>query len=992
MKNQLRRALAPAISLIAMLLMAVAPHLSSAAQAQEVINCVTGSSACVSSHQVGNGLQGDPNWKYNGKTNENFATVFGAWGSMSSFLATGVLTWADEVSFVTGTIDDSHCPSMAGHSVACAGGSGGLSSVGLSTTAPWLTAGSTPLISNGVITLNPTAGMTANQFIASPNGTTGAVSLRSIVPADVPTLNQNTTGNAATATSATSATSATTATTATNIAGGAANDLVEQTGAGATGFVVPSIGYLNWTGSAWAFSSPGGAGTVTGVTTSMPSPLTGGACSGSGALTCTVTWTAGQTANQVLASPNGTTGAVALRALVAADIPTLNQNTTGNAATATSATSAGSATTATTANNIAGGTANQIPVQTGVGATGYITGASSGYLHYNGTTFVYDTPGGAGTVTGVTTSMPSPLTGGACTGSGALTCTVTWTTGQTANQVLATPNGSTGAVGLRALVAADIPTISLSTGVSGALQAAQEPAHTGDMTNSATSLATTVHGYNGVSMAGLATGIVKNTTTTGVPSIAVAADFPTLNQSTTGNAATASAMAATGLTGTLQAAQEPAHTGDMTNTAGNLATTVHGYNGTSMAGLATGIVKNTTTTGVPSIAVAADFPTLNQSTTGNAATASAMATTGLTGALQAAQEPAHTGDVTNTAGSLGLTIAASAVTLSKQANFAASSLQGNPTGSPAAPSAITLGAGLSFSGTTLVASGGSATAITPGTTTIVGATAPCVIENSTSTTMGCASLASNLAIVSGVLGTTQPINAQTGTTYAMQTTDAGKLVTFSNASSIAATIVVATTSGFTGGYSADLQNLGVGTVTLTATTSTINGASTLVLKTGEGCTITSDGTNYQVSACTAATPAVNLAGTGHNGITGTLPAASLPAALANSTSVNGTTICSSCTLTQTIASGTSALGTGAITSGACATVVTTTATGTATTDVVSVGFNGDPTAVTGYVPSTSGMLTIIPYPSANNVNFKVCNNTASSITPGAITMNWRVVR
>lgn len=46
-----------------------------------------------------------------------------------------------------------------------------------------------------------------------------------------------------------------------------------------------------------------------------------------------------------------------------------------------------------------------------------------------------------------------------------------------------------------------------------------------------------------------------------------------------------------------------------------------------MAGLATGILKNTTTTGVPSIAVAADFPTLNQSTTGNAATATALVST-----------------------------------------------------------------------------------------------------------------------------------------------------------------------------------------------------------------------------------------------------------------------------------------------------------------------------------------------------------------------------
>lgn len=44
-------------------------------------------------------------------------------------------------------------------------------------------------------------------------------------------------------------------------------------------------------------------------------------------------------------------------------------------------------------------------------------------------------------------------------------------------------------------------------------------------------------------------------------------------------------------------------------------------NGTTLSGLGTGIVKNTTGTGIPSIAVAGDFPTLNQNTTGTAATA-----------------------------------------------------------------------------------------------------------------------------------------------------------------------------------------------------------------------------------------------------------------------------------------------------------------------------------------------------------------------------------
>jgi hypothetical protein len=98
------------------------------------------------------------------------------------------------------------------------------------------------------------------------------------------------------------------------------------------------------------------------------------------------------------------------------------------------------------------------------------------------------------------------------------------------------------------------------------------------------------------------------------------------------------------------------------------------------------------------------------------------------------------------------------------------------------------------------------------------------------------------------------------------------------------------------------------------------------------------------------------------------------------------------TLSQTIASGATALGTGAITSGTCATVITATATNTATTDVLLAGFNGDPTAVTGYIPTTNGMLTIVGYPTTNTANFKVCNNTSASVTPGAITLNWRVVR
>lgn len=98
------------------------------------------------------------------------------------------------------------------------------------------------------------------------------------------------------------------------------------------------------------------------------------------------------------------------------------------------------------------------------------------------------------------------------------------------------------------------------------------------------------------------------------------------------------------------------------------------------------------------------------------------------------------------------------------------------------------------------------------------------------------------------------------------------------------------------------------------------------------------------------------------------------------------------TISGTVASGTATLGTSAISSGTCASAVTVTATGTAATDVVLTGYNVDPTSVTGYAPSAAGSLYIQPYPTVNNVNFKVCNNTAGSITPSALTLNWKVIR
>jgi hypothetical protein len=119
-----------------------------------------------------------------------------------------------------------------------------------------------------------------------------------------------------------------------------------------------------------------------------------------------------------------------------------------------------------------------------------------------------------------------------------------------------------------------------------------------------------------------------------------------------------------------------------------------------------------------------------------------------------------------------------------------------------------------------------------------------------SVTSGSANLTCSPTTGSVICSASYIIRAVTGTTDALVAADGGKLVTYSNASAIAVTIAQATGS-FGAGYSTDVQNLGAGLITITPATSTINGAATLTIPSNTGCSITSDGANYQVNACTA---------------------------------------------------------------------------------------------------------------------------------------------
>jgi hypothetical protein len=85
-----------------------------------------------------------------------------------------------------------------GTTAAWAASTGGVTSVGA--TAPVASSGgATPTISLNTAygdTLNPYGSKTANFVLAAPNGSAGVPTFRAIVAADIPTLNQNTTGTA----------------------------------------------------------------------------------------------------------------------------------------------------------------------------------------------------------------------------------------------------------------------------------------------------------------------------------------------------------------------------------------------------------------------------------------------------------------------------------------------------------------------------------------------------------------------------------------------------------------------------------------------------------------------------------------------------------------------------------------------------------------------------------------------------------------------------
>jgi len=139
------------------------------------------------------------NNKGSGTVTSVAALTLGTTGTdLSSSVATGTTTPVITLNVPTASATNRGALSAADWTTFNNKGSGTVTSV--TATSPVASSGgATPAISlsaNYGDTLNPYASKTANYFLAAPNGSAGAPTFRAVVAADIPTLNQNTTGSA----------------------------------------------------------------------------------------------------------------------------------------------------------------------------------------------------------------------------------------------------------------------------------------------------------------------------------------------------------------------------------------------------------------------------------------------------------------------------------------------------------------------------------------------------------------------------------------------------------------------------------------------------------------------------------------------------------------------------------------------------------------------------------------------------------------------------
>lgn len=212
-------------------------------------------------------------------------------------------------------------------------GTGTVTSVGVSGGTTGLTTTGSPITTTGTITLGGT--------LAVANGGTGTASPTLVAGTNITSItgtwpNQtiNASGGSGTVTSVAALTLGTSGT-------DLSSTVANSTTTPVITLNVPTASATNrgaLSSADWTTFNNKGSGTVTSVTGTSPLASTGGATpaiSLSASYGDTLNPYASKTANFVLAAPNGSAGVPTFRAVVAADIPTLNQNTTGTASNVT---------------------------------------------------------------------------------------------------------------------------------------------------------------------------------------------------------------------------------------------------------------------------------------------------------------------------------------------------------------------------------------------------------------------------------------------------------------------------------------------------------------------------------------------------------------------------------------------------------------------------------------------------------------------------------
>ena len=203
-----------------------------------------------------------------------------------------------------------------------------------------------------------------------------------------------------------------------------------------------------------------------------------------------------------------------------------------------------------------------------------------------------------------------------------------------------------------------------------------------------------------------------------------------------GNTITA-AVIESGLTianigGSVPASKMPAFTGDITTVAGAVATTIAAnvVTNSKLAQMGANTIKGNNTAGTANALdlTASQVKTLLAISTSDVSGLAPIATSGSAadlsaGTILAARMPAHTGDVTSSAGSVATTIAANAVTNAKAAQMGANTFKGNNTGSTANAADLTVAQAKTLlaistsdiTGLAAIATSGSATDLSAGT-------------------------------------------------------------------------------------------------------------------------------------------------------------------------------------------------------------------------------------------------------------------------------------